>query len=295
VGVRCCRLPSRGCVGPMIKIGPERDQGDIAYSLTGLTERAGSGTHSPGQEVRIRTYGRPVCAFPRRGSADDRQARPPPSSARGSWGRPPRRPLHGRPSHAPCARVLRAAAGVHSRRLPRTHWGLSGSSRGDGVDAKQTSYEACKEWRQGSRNALRLLIRSTGDPQRCLRCRSSHTGRRGSGHHRKCTGPPPSTPRSRPRPPPTGVLTTTPRRRTATSAAPPTASTREVKALMAAEDSSPTATFGGGEHNVYSAVGGAKVCRGSAAGGRVPAGDILGSGITRRVGGASLSIPEAGP
>jgi hypothetical protein len=25
--------------------------------------------------------------------------------------------------------------------------GLSGSSRGDGVDVKQTSYEACKEWR----------------------------------------------------------------------------------------------------------------------------------------------------
>jgi hypothetical protein len=27
------------------------------------------------------------------------------------------------------------------------HWGLSGSSRWDGVDVKQTSYEACKEWR----------------------------------------------------------------------------------------------------------------------------------------------------
>jgi hypothetical protein len=27
------------------------------------------------------------------------------------------------------------------------HWGLSVSSRGDGVDVKQTSYEACKEWR----------------------------------------------------------------------------------------------------------------------------------------------------
>jgi hypothetical protein len=27
------------------------------------------------------------------------------------------------------------------------HWGLSGSSRGDGVDVKQTSYETCKEWR----------------------------------------------------------------------------------------------------------------------------------------------------
>ena len=26
-------------------------------------------------------------------------------------------------------------------------WGLSGSSREDGVDVKQTSYEACKEWR----------------------------------------------------------------------------------------------------------------------------------------------------
>jgi hypothetical protein len=26
------------------------------------------------------------------------------------------------------------------------HWGLRGSSRGDGVHVKQTSYEACKEW-----------------------------------------------------------------------------------------------------------------------------------------------------
>jgi hypothetical protein len=32
--------------------------------------------------------------------------------------------------------------------------------------------------------ALRLLIHSTGDPQRCLRRRSSHAGRRGWGHHR---------------------------------------------------------------------------------------------------------------
>jgi hypothetical protein len=27
------------------------------------------------------------------------------------------------------------------------YWGLSGSSREDGVDVKQASYEACKEWR----------------------------------------------------------------------------------------------------------------------------------------------------
>jgi hypothetical protein len=27
------------------------------------------------------------------------------------------------------------------------HWGFGGSSRGNGVDVKQTSYEACKEWR----------------------------------------------------------------------------------------------------------------------------------------------------
>jgi hypothetical protein len=32
--------------------------------------------------------------------------------------------------------------------------------------------------------ALRLLIRSTADPQRSLRRRSSHAGRRGSGHYR---------------------------------------------------------------------------------------------------------------
>jgi hypothetical protein len=27
------------------------------------------------------------------------------------------------------------------------HSGLRGSSRGDGIDVKQTSYAACKEWR----------------------------------------------------------------------------------------------------------------------------------------------------
>jgi hypothetical protein len=27
------------------------------------------------------------------------------------------------------------------------HWALSGSSREEGVDVKQTSYETCKEWR----------------------------------------------------------------------------------------------------------------------------------------------------
>jgi sporulation protein YlmC with PRC-barrel domain len=63
------------------------------------------------------------------------------------------------------------------------------------------------------------------------------------GRTEKVEGPAPSTPRSRPRPPPpTGAPTTTPRRRTATPATLPTASTREVTALMVAEDTSPTTT-----------------------------------------------------
>jgi hypothetical protein len=48
----------------------------------------------------------------------------------------------------PCPRIMMIV--VPERRVCVAlcmHWGLSGSLRWDGVDMKQTSNEACKEWR----------------------------------------------------------------------------------------------------------------------------------------------------
>ena len=52
-------------------------------------------------------------------------------------------------------------------RRPLHALGLRGSSRGDGVDVKQTSYAACKEWRLGKQSIARLRVASS--VQRAIR------------------------------------------------------------------------------------------------------------------------------